>query len=222
MLKRLLVPFTAALVVTLGLFLLMAWMTHAPVMPGAGEVANLDNVQIVELEEEKPEEDVPPPPDMAALPSSPAALATPQLPALSNLTALPLDASVAVPVNMGGKGFTLGSGAFSGFGKGAGSAGGGSGQGFTGKELVPLSTARPQIPEWAYKKGIEGWVECVFTVMPNGRVRDVKIIDANPKGVFEAAAIESISNWIYAEYPRARQVKQKVEFKLADFQFNWQ
>jgi protein TonB len=126
---------------------------------------------------------------------------------------------------MSGKGFSLGSGAFSGFGKGVGSAaggGGGGGQGFSGKELIPLSTARPQIPEWAYKRGIEGWVECVFTVLPNGHVRDVKIVDAQPKGVFEAAAIESISNWIYAEYPKARQVKQRVEFKLSDFQYNWQ
>jgi len=108
------------------------------------------------------------------------------------------------------------------FGAGAaGGGGGGGGQGFVGKELIPLSTARPQIPEWAYKRGIEGWVECIFTVMPNGHVTDVKIVDAQPKGVFEAAAVESISNWIYAEYPKARQVKQKVEFKLSDFQFNW-
>lgn len=225
MASRLLFPFTAALAVTLGLFLLMSWMVRAPEGPGAGTVPNIDNVKMVDLQKDKPpDEDVPQPPQLAAMPNSPAALATPQLPQLSALTALPLDASVSVPVNLGGSGFGLGAGALSGFGRGAGAGGGGygSGQGFSGKELIPLSTARPQIPEWAYKRGIEGWVECSFTVMPNGHVREVKIIDAQPKGVFEAAAVESISNWIYAEYPKARQVKQRVEFKLSDFQFNWQ
>ncbi len=226
MTRRILYPLSAALAVTLLLFLMMAWMIRAPVGPGLGTVPDIENVRMIELEKDKPdEEEVPQPPTLAAMPSSPASLATPQLPALTNMTALPMDATISVPVNMSGSGFSLGAGAFSGFGKGAGAAGGGgagAGQGFAGKELIPLSTARPQIPEWAFKRGIEGWVECTFTVMPNGHVRDVKIIDANPKGVFEAAAVESISNWIYAEHAKARQVKQKVDFKLSDFQYNWQ
>src|SRR5581483_9393798 len=224
MTARLLFPFSTGFAVTLALFLLMAWMVRPP--HGAGEFApaNIEDVKMVEPSpQQKPEQEAPPPPQTAALPSAPA-LATPQLPEMSAMTALPLDASVSVPVNLSGSGCGLGRGALSGFGQGAGSGGGGygQGQGFAGKELIPLSTARPQIPEWAYKRGIEGWVECVFTVMPNGRVRDVKIVDAQPKGVFEAAAIESISNWIYPEYPKARQVKQRVEFKLSDFQYNWQ
>jgi periplasmic protein TonB len=220
---RLVYPLSIALAITLALFLLMAWMIRAPKGTGSARAPDIDNVRMVEVEEEKPDEELPPQPTLAAMPSAPSSLATPVLPALTQMSALPLDATVSVPVNMSGSGFSLGSGAFSGFGRGAGAAGGGGqGQGFVGKELIPLSTARPQIPEWAFKRGIEGWVECVFTVMPNGHVRDVKIVDANPKGVFEAAAVESISNWIYAEYPKARQVKQKVEFKLSDFQFNWQ
>src|ERR1051325_10529344 len=191
MLTRLVVPFSLALGVTLGLFLLMAWMVRAPVGNGPGRAPAIEEVKMVDAPQNKPDEDQPPPePQLAQLPSAPSALATPQLPALQNISALPMDASVAVPVNMSGSGFSLGAGAFSGFGRGAGAAGGGGGgggQGFVGKELIPLSTARPQIPEWAYKRGIEGWVECIFTVMPNGHVTDVKIVDAQPKGVFEAA-----------------------------------
>lgn len=227
MFPRLFIPFSIASLITLGLFLLMAWMVKAPRGEGAGPSHTIEEVKMVDLAKDKPpDEQVPQPPQLSQAPSSPAALATPQLPALTNMTALPMDANVAVPVNMSGSGFSLGTGAFSGFGKGAGSAagggGGGGGEGFSGKELIPLSTARPQIPEWAFKRGIEGWVECSFVVLPNGHVRDVKIVDAQPKGVFEAAAIESISNWIYAEHPKARQVKQRVEFKLSDFQYNWQ
>ena len=227
MATRLFLPFSAALFVTLSLFLLMSWMIRPPSGTGNFAQPNIDSVEMVDMKKEQPsEEQAPEPPQLAAAPSSPAALATPQLPQMSAMTALPFDASVNVPVNLGSSGFGVGSGAFAGFahgsGSGAGGGGAGQGQGFSGKELIPLSTARPQIPEWAYKRGIEGWVEVVFTVMPNGHVQNVKIVDAQPKGVFEAAAVESISNWIYAEHPKAREVKQRVEFKLADFQFNWQ
>ncbi|MBI3171416.1 MAG: energy transducer TonB, partial [Hydrocarboniphaga effusa] len=109
-----------------------------------------------------------------------------------------------------------------GTGQGAGAAGFGRGAGFKGKELIPLSTARPQMPEWACKQNIKGWVEAVFTVLPNGRVQDVKIVDAQPRGVYELAAIESISNWIYAETDRAREVKQRVPMDPADCAYNWQ
>jgi outer membrane biosynthesis protein TonB len=77
------------------------------------------------------------------------------------------------------------------------------------------------MPEWACKQGIKGWVEAVFTVLPNGRVQDVKIIDAQPRGVYEIAAIESISNWIYAETDRAMEVKQRVPMDPADCAYNW-
>jgi protein TonB len=86
---------------------------------------------------------------------------------------------------------------------------------------VPLSTARPQMPDWACKQKIRGWVEVVFTVMPNGRVRDVRLVDADPKGVFEAAAVESISNWIYDSGGSAREVKQRVEMLPEDCVYNW-
>ena len=134
--------------------------------------------------------------------------------------------NIAVPLNSGNNlGVGLASaGSFAGFagqGSGAGSGGDGGGRGFTGKPLVPLSTARPQMPKWACEKGIRGWVEVMFTVMPNGRVRNVKLIDADPRGVFEAAAIESIGNWIYEQTDRAREVKQRVPMNPEDCAYNW-
>ncbi|MBI2382445.1 MAG: TonB family protein [Gammaproteobacteria bacterium] len=219
-----------ALLVVLGLFLLMQWMIAPPDEPPVAD-RTVDGIEIVRVEpedEEKPPEppqqlpSAPPPPPPPAAFSAPSAVALP-VPAL----AAPVGVGpVKVPVAIGGGSPTLGgSGAFGGFARGIGSGAGGDGfgrgEGFKGKDLVPLSTARPQISQWAHERGIEGWVEVVFTVMPNGRVQDVKIVDAQPRGVFEAAAIESISNWIYAEHPRARMVKQRVEFKLEDFQYNW-
>lgn len=177
-----------------------------------------------------PENAPPPPPD------APPALARPELasmaaPALTNveIDAGPVTVSVGpvtgVNIGVGGSGLSgAGSGAFGGFAGGGGGTGGkgfATGKGFDGKTLIPLSTARPQMPEWACKKKIKGWVEVVFTVMPNGRVQDVKIIDADPRGVYEAAAIESVSNWIYSPYRNAREVKQRVPMDPEDCAFNY-
>src|SRR6185436_14434506 len=143
------------------------------------------------------------------------------LPAPQAPSAAPVMSNIQIPVKIAGGGSLTASG-FGGFAKGAGAGQGfGMGQGFKGKPLIPLSTARPQMPEWACKQNIKGWVEAVFTVLPSGRVQDVKIIDAQPRGVYEIAAIESISNWIYAESDHAAEVKQRVPMDPADCAYNW-
>lgn len=220
-----------ALLVVLGLFLLMLWMIAPPAdrddAPTAGigvDIVLAQEPEVPEPESPTPQlQDAPPPP-----PAAPASLRTDlpvvKLPVL-DVSTIAGPIQLAASGSIGSGGLSLGSsGAFGGFALGGGSGGGGGfgkGEGFKGRDLIPLSTARPQIPEWAYKQGIEGWVEVVYTVMPNGRVQDVKIVDAQPRGVFEAAAVESIGNWIYDEHPKARTVKQRVEFKLSDYQYNW-
>ena len=49
----------------------------------------------------------------------------------------------------------------------------------------------------------------------------VRVIDAEPKGVFEAATVESVANWLYESTSKPREVKQKVYFRLEDYQYNW-
>jgi len=203
-------------------FAIIQWWIWVPGEPNAQE-----NVAVVELVSEEPaqdDEDMPepeltPPPPPPSMPAAANTLAN--LPALAAPSAAPVVSNIQVPVKIAGGGSLTGSG-LSGFARGAGAGEGfGRGQGFKGKPLIPLSTARPQMPEWACKQGIKGWVEAVFTVMPNGRVQDVKIVDAQPRGVYEIAAIESISNWIYAETGQAREVKQRVPMDPADCAFNW-
>lgn len=225
---RWLVTPIAALLVVLALFLLMAWLIRAPQGPD-DLMRVLEEVEVVRA---TPEEE--PPPDFASPdaappppPAAPPALARPDLPSISvpALTAVPLDVgAVALPTRLAGSSLKLGSsGAFGGFaGSGRGGDGYGTGKGFKGRPLVPLSTARPQMPEWACQQGIHGWVEVVFTVLPTGKVTDVRLIDADPRGVFEAAAIESVANWIYQSHERAREVKQRVEMDPADCAYNWQ
>ena len=203
-------------------FAIIQWWIWAPGEPNAQE-----NVAVVELvsdepaqdDEDLPEPELTPPPPPPSMPAATNTLAN--LPALAAPSAAPVVSNIQVPVKIAGGGSLTGSG-LSGFARGAGAGEGfGRGQGFKGKPLIPLSTARPQMPEWACKQNIKGWVEAVFTVMPNGRVQDVKIVDAQPRGVYEIAAIESISNWIYAETGQAREVKQRVPMDPADCAFNW-
>jgi TonB family protein len=169
----------------------------------------------------------PPPPPPDAPPSlAGSASPAPELPAMAVST---VDVGpITIPTGAAiGQGTSLGAaGHFGGFasGSGSGSGGGGAGSGggrWKGKPLVPLSTARPQMPEWACKEKISGWVEAVFTVGLNGRVTSVKIVDAEPRGVFEAAAIESISNWLYEPMGAAMEVRQRVPMDPADCAYNW-
>ncbi|GAC1629817.1 MAG: hypothetical protein NVS9B10_21560 [Nevskia sp.] len=239
-LRWLLMPLLAVLIVLL-LVILMHWMIRAP-EGNAAEPAPQDSAQLVRLEAPKPQQDrdqaapslpqlSPPPP-----PSAPPSLARPALPAIA-VPAIAISVPQVDVANVGtgvanlGSGLGLGSG-FGGFaggggGNGNGGSGGGGGQGFArgegfkGRELIPLSTARPQMPDWACKQKLQGWVEVVFVVNTRGHVENVRIVDAQPRGVYEAAAIESVGNWIYAPGKQAAEVKQRVEMNPEDCVFNY-
>jgi protein TonB len=207
---------------TLVAFALVQWWLWTP-REGIARDEQVAYVDLVSEEDAAPEGELPPEP---APPDAPPEAVIPEsgasgLPALAAPVTAPI-ASIKVPVQLAGGGSLTGAG-FGGFARGTGSGAGsyGRGQGFKGRELIPLSTARPQMPEWACRQRIKGWVEAVFTVLPNGRVQDVKIVDAQPRGVYEIAAIESIANWIYAETDQAREVKQRVPMDPADCAYNW-
>lgn len=219
------------------LFLALGWIVRTPLDEGLGTQRVVDAVSIARDLPPPPEppnppdllDDAPPPP-----PAAPPALGEPDLPPLDtpSIALTPMDLSnISVPLAFGSREGILGGGAFSGFGSGAGVGGNGNGngaggsgsggRGWKGKPLVPLSTARPQMPEWACKQKLSGWVEAQFVVMPNGHVREVRILDADPKGVFEAAAVQSISKWLYAATGKAAEVKQRVPMNHEDCAYNW-
>ncbi|TDU30804.1 outer membrane transport energization protein TonB [Panacagrimonas perspica] len=222
------------LLLTALLFLLLGWIIRGPEGEGLGPQRVLDAIDIARVEppSEQPKdvmktlENAPPPP-----PAAPPALGRPDLPALDvpTLAIEPVAVgNIAVPVALGASGLSLGkAGSFGGFGSGGAGSGAGAGGseygggGWKGKPLTPLSTARPQMPDWACKQKLNGWVEAVFIVMPNGRVQNIRIVDADPRGVFEAAAVESITNWIYEPTGKAAEVKQRVPMNHEDCAYNW-
>jgi protein TonB len=65
------------------------------------------------------------------------------------------------------------------------------------RDVVPLVRINPEYPTRARERGIEGWVQVEFTITAAGTVADAKVVDADPKGLFERAALEAIGRWKY-------------------------
>lgn len=64
-------------------------------------------------------------------------------------------------------------------------------------EVVPLGTRRPNIPEIAWQNKIDGWVLVAFTLTPQGKTRNVRVLDSHPRGIFEEKVIKAVEDWIY-------------------------
>lgn len=64
-------------------------------------------------------------------------------------------------------------------------------------EVIPFDTRRPNVPDVAWENRISGWVLVEFRVTANGSTRDVRVLDANPRGVFEDKVVAAVSDWRY-------------------------
>jgi protein TonB len=90
------------------------------------------------------------------------------------------------------------------------------------RDVIPLVRINPEYPRRAQSRGTEGWVQFEFTITPAGTVKDVKVIDAEPKGIFEEAATKAIMRWKYnpkVEEGRAverRGIRVVLRFDLED------
>jgi TonB family protein len=93
------------------------------------------------------------------------------------------------------------------------------------REVLPNSTRQPNIPEYAWKNKIDGWVLVAFTVNTKGEVENVRVLDAQPRGVFEDNVIASVKNWIYdpADFNGKKvkaQLTQRIELFYKDYPRN--
>lgn len=84
-------------------------------------------------------------------------------------------------------------------------------------DAVLLKGANPNYPTAALRAGQSGWVVVGFTVTPEGRTSDVHVVDAQPRHVFDRAAMEAVSRYRFKPAMRggtavASTKQQKIEF----------
>jgi protein TonB len=65
------------------------------------------------------------------------------------------------------------------------------------RDVIPLVRINPDYPQRALSRGIEGWVQVQFTITAAGTVKDAKVVDADPKNIFDDAALKAIARWRY-------------------------
>ena len=101
--------------------------------------------------------------------------------------------------------------------------GGSDAQGFV--EVTPYNTRQPNVPDVAWQNKVDGWVLVAFSVTPEGDTRDVRVLDANPRGVFEEKVIAAVEDWQYrlSFSGKARPtviLTQKVEIRWQNYPHN--
>ena len=62
---------------------------------------------------------------------------------------------------------------------------------------VRIEAPPPEYPRRAYQDEVEGWVDLELTIDAKGRVDDVAVLDAEPRGLFERSAIRAVMRWRY-------------------------
>ena len=87
------------------------------------------------------------------------------------------------------------------------------------QDLEPVSIGAPEYPRSAYRDRREGSVQVEFTVDGNGETTDIEVVDAEPRGVFEDAAIEAVEEWRFQPQitegrPQEVRLRQSVDFTL--------
>ena len=62
-------------------------------------------------------------------------------------------------------------------------------------EAIPLMITEPRWPRKALMEGIEGYVRLCFDIQPDGKAIDVKVVDSNPRRLFDRTAQRAVYKW---------------------------
>jgi protein TonB len=83
-----------------------------------------------------------------------------------------------------------------------------------------VSGSSPEYPTQAREQGLEGYVVVRYDVGDGGRVRNAQVIQADPSDIFDAAALQAVTSWVFKPalingVPQAQQGRRStVTFKL--------
>ena len=195
---RLFPALVGAVLITLVVFLFM----HSLIQRGNDEGAPVMVYNDVQIVQQEPEE---PPPQEQELEAEPDVMDEPTMDPLTVKTVTPAAPVPADTLEIPALDLGVGDINIAAAGKrwsaplGGGGAevvvGGTDAQGYI--EVVPFDTRRPNVPEVAWQNKIDGWVLVAFSVTAEGRTRDVRVLDASPRGVFEEKVIAAVEDWTY-------------------------
>lgn len=88
--------------------------------------------------------------------------------------------------------------------------------------LVVLSRVAPNYPNRARDRGIEGWVKLEIVVTPQGKVGEARVVDANPKHIFDQAALIAIRRWRFKPTYKDGQAIEQRAVQTISFRFERQ
>lgn len=101
----------------------------------------------------------------------------------------------------------------------AATAAGGGNAATPDSSAVLLKAVGARYPTIAMRARQEGWVLVSFTVDPNGRTSDVKVVDAQPHRIFDRAAMDAVERYQFTPAMKdgvavSSTKQQRIEFKL--------
>lgn len=77
-----------------------------------------------------------------------------------------------------------------------------------------IADAVPRYPQSARNRRIEGSVQVIFTIEPDGSVSDARPVSAQPAGVFEDAALAAVARWRFEATGRSVRTTRTLNFRL--------
>lgn len=91
------------------------------------------------------------------------------------------------------------------------------------QDARPIVRVNPKYPMNALRSGIQGWVKLAFDISEIGQVVNVKVVDSEPKRIFDKAARQALRKWKYrAKLIDGKQVKQHNFTVQLDFNMEQQ
>ncbi|KFZ30467.1 hypothetical protein IDSA_10420 [Pseudidiomarina salinarum] len=89
-------------------------------------------------------------------------------------------------------------------------------------EYLPIVKVQAVYPRRAMQRGIEGYVVVEFTVTRSGTVRDPRVVEAEPEGIFNQAAMDAVLKFKYkprvidGEPVEVEGVRNRMTFEMGD------
>ncbi len=89
----------------------------------------------------------------------------------------------------------------------------------TATPAVLIRSVNPRYPTQAQRSRTEGFVVVSFTVTAEGRTSNIQVVDAQPRHMFERAAIDAVERWEFKPATRNGEpvdstVTNRINFKL--------